>query len=53
MAASSPPPPEPRSEAGDRNEERYGPLRIRRLVKDDGRSLILYRRAGGGDREDR
>ena len=25
--------------------ERYGPLALRRLVKDDGRSLIVYERA--------
>jgi len=24
--------------------ERYGPLQVRRLVKDDGRALIVYRR---------
>ncbi len=32
--------------------ERYGPLEVRRLVKDDGRSLIVYERvepsAAGG-----
>ncbi len=27
-----------------RGEERYGPLRVLRTHKDDGRSLILYRR---------
>jgi hypothetical protein len=26
-------------------EERYGPLALRRLRKEDGRALILYRRA--------
>ena len=26
-------------------DERYGPLRVRRYVKEDGRSLILYERA--------
>jgi hypothetical protein len=27
--------------------ERYGPLELARTVKDDGRALILYRRADG------
>jgi hypothetical protein len=26
-------------------EERFGPLELRRLRKDDGRALILYRRS--------
>jgi hypothetical protein len=26
-------------------EERFGPLELRRLSKDDGRALILYRRS--------
>jgi hypothetical protein len=27
------------------SSERYGPLELRRLVKDDGRALIVYSRA--------
>jgi len=27
--------------------ERYGPIELARTVKDDGRALILYRRADG------
>jgi hypothetical protein len=30
----------------DGDLERYGPLALRRLRKDDGRALILYSRAG-------
>jgi hypothetical protein len=29
---------------GDNAVERYGPLAVRRLVKDDGRALIVYER---------
>lgn len=43
-------PPEPgsgdpnggRADAAPGEEERYGPLRVRRTRKDDGRALILY-----------
>jgi hypothetical protein len=31
--------------AGEPAGERFGPLRIERYVKDDGRALILYARA--------
>lgn len=30
---------------GDVPSERYGPLELRRMRKDDGRSLIVFRRA--------
>jgi hypothetical protein len=30
---------------GDAAVERYGPLAVRRLVKDDGRAVIVYERA--------
>ncbi len=30
--------------------ERFGPLVLRRLVKDDGRALILFSRAEDGER---
>jgi hypothetical protein len=32
-----------RTEAGERQRERIGPVCIERLRKDDGRALILYR----------
>ncbi len=31
--------------------ERYGPLLVRRMVKDDGRALIRFDRAEPGERE--
>lgn len=48
-------PPEPgsgdaddgRAAAAPGEEERYGPLRVRRTRKDDGRGLILYSDARG------
>jgi hypothetical protein len=56
-------PPEPgsgdpdggRASAAPGEDERYGPLRVRRTRKDDGRALILYsdaRRAHGGIDDD-
>ncbi len=44
---SSPPPPPDRAPATD-PLERFGPLLLRRLVKDDGRALILFSRADDG-----
>jgi hypothetical protein len=45
MAAADPPRrPEQPPSAGEAAEERFGPLRLRRIVKDDGRVLIVYRR---------
>ncbi len=49
------PPPDPRGTAGQRSpgpleareanpDERLGPLALRRMTKDDGRSLIVYER---------
>ena len=35
----------PASASGAPAVERYGPLELRRLVKDDGRALIVYERA--------
>lgn len=32
-------------------EERYGPLMLSRFLKDDGRALLLYRRAGDQDED--
>jgi hypothetical protein len=55
--AEEPPEPGPGDPGGDRtgaatgDDERYGPLRVRRTRKDDGRALILYsdaRREPGG-----
>jgi hypothetical protein len=47
---SSPPPPPDRPPA-TAAPERFGPLLLRRLVKDDGRALILFSRADdGGER---
>jgi hypothetical protein len=46
----SPEPPPDRPPAGEQ-PERFGPLALRRLVKDDGRALILFSRAeDGGER---
>jgi hypothetical protein len=52
---ASPPPPQPPREPGGshaagegaQTQERYGPIALERLVKDDGRSLILYRHDAG------
>jgi hypothetical protein len=45
---SSPEAPPDRPPAGE-PPERFGPLVLRRLVKDDGRALILFSRAADGD----
>lgn len=48
MAFAAAPPPEPGStpDADDNDEqERLGPLVVRRSLKDDGRALIIYTRA--------
>jgi hypothetical protein len=59
--AEEPPEPGSRDPDGGRpgaapgEEERYGPLRVRRTRKDDGRALILYsdaRRGHGGIDDD-
>jgi hypothetical protein len=51
MAALPPDPPEPAHEPDEQPLERFGPLVLRRLVKEDGRSLISFswtgRNAGG------
>ena len=47
MPSSPPPPPDPPPAAG--TPERFGPLILRRLVKDDGRALIRFDRAEDGD----
>ena len=39
----------PRTEQGERQEERRGTVAIARHVKDDGRALILYTHAGDGE----
>jgi hypothetical protein len=45
MSPGEPPPAEERSGAGSEDEpERFGPLLVRRLTKEDGRALILYER---------
>jgi hypothetical protein len=41
--------PPDRPPTGER-PERFGPLVLRRLVKDDGRALILFSRAEDGER---
>jgi hypothetical protein len=41
--ADPPPRPDPPPSAGARDDERFGPLLVRRSDKDDGRALILYR----------
>jgi hypothetical protein len=46
MAAGSADQPAP-----ERAQERYGPLAVARMRKDDGRSLILYRRDDGADQD--
>jgi hypothetical protein len=46
---TDPPPPSP----GDGDAERFGPLLLRRMVKDDGRALIVYRAPGPPDRDPR
>jgi hypothetical protein len=57
MAGADPPPPRrtdpPPPSPGDGDEERFGPLLLRRMVKDDGRALILYRAPGPPDRDAR
>jgi hypothetical protein len=45
---SSPEAPPDRPPGGE-PPERFGPLVLRRLVKDDGRALILFSRAADGD----
>ena len=48
MSSSPPDPPDPPDQSpGSTEAERFGPLLLRRLVKADGRSLILFSRADG------
>jgi hypothetical protein len=42
---SAPPEQPPAREPGEDEEERYGPLIVRRMVKEDGRALIRFERA--------
>jgi hypothetical protein len=50
-AMPSPPPVPPDRPPATEEPERFGPLVLRRLVKDDGRALILFSRADdGGER---
>jgi hypothetical protein len=51
MACPGPsyPRPENTPATPDGEEERFGPLALRRLSKEDGRSLILYTRADEPD----
>jgi hypothetical protein len=43
---------EPVAAAGGEDDgERYGPLLVRRMVKEDGRALIRFDRAEPGERE--
>ncbi len=53
MADAGPASPQPdgAADAPASEEERFGPLSVRRRVKDDGRVLILYARADEPDRE--
>jgi hypothetical protein len=47
MADAAPrkaPNPADRPPAEEEKEERFGPLAVRRLVREDGRALILYTR---------
>jgi hypothetical protein len=47
----APPPTQPDgAAAGEREEERYGPLVLTRIVKEDGRSLIRFDRADQRER---
>jgi hypothetical protein len=46
MRSQAPPPPDPdKRPRQPEREERFGPLRLRRITKPDGRALILYSRA--------
>jgi hypothetical protein len=46
MGSEGPPPSQPDERPGSASEkdERFGPLRLRRTTKEDGRALILYYR---------
>ena len=50
-AGSASPQPGDAAAAPAGEEERFGPLAVRRLVKEDGRLLILYTRVDDPDRE--
>ena len=39
------------ADGGEAEGERYGPLLVRRMVKDDGRALIRFDRVEPGERE--
>jgi hypothetical protein len=47
------PKPASAAESGGGEVERYGPLELRRLRKDDGRGLIVYSRVEGSSPGDR
>src|SRR3954468_8432800 len=51
MASAGPSSPEPDNapDAADEPHERFGPLSLQRLVKDDGRALLLYTRTAHPD----
>ena len=44
---SAPPEQPPAGDGGEEEGERYGPLIVRRMVKEDGRALIRFDRADG------
>jgi len=44
---SAPPEQPPAGDGGEDEGERYGPLIVRRMVKEDGRALIRFDRADG------
>ena len=44
---SAPPEQPPAGDGGEAEGERYGPLIVRRMVKEDGRALIRFDRADG------
>ena len=45
--SSAPPEQPPAGDGGEDEGERYGPLIVRRMVKEDGRALIRFDRADG------
>jgi hypothetical protein len=46
MRSQGAPPPDPEEPSRQsQEEERFGPLRLRRITKPDGRALIFYSRA--------
>jgi hypothetical protein len=47
------PPPDDRPERPPEEGERFGPLRLQRITKDDGRLLILYSREEEAEERER